>query len=204
MSEATQAGERLLTPIPTRGMTVLSKEKAVDRQTSERPTEPGLWEREGKFYIVQFHDGYPCCQDVQCDGRLGASWYASKFPGNWRKLTAKPATPSTPKVIEGKGQAVTEPGWYAIEDSVGDIEVEHVCADTKFKNEHRYVLLPLPAFPPRQSFTAPPKPEPIKIIIDHTLYRTDDNVDVWIRNDDGVPVYWKKIDPTTGKVIKGG
>lgn len=71
-----------------------------------------------------------------------------------------------PVVIEGKGQAVTEEGYYWCEfspDSKKPIECRwmspvgfHCC----FTDGMRFIKRIEPTFPPRAPFTAPPKPEP--------------------------------------------
>jgi len=67
---------------------------------SEKPNEPGLWTREGKFYRVFDYDGKLQPVEIHVDGVEGDWPELSDLPtGNWRKLTA-PAAPS-PEVIEG-------------------------------------------------------------------------------------------------------
>lgn len=59
----------------------------------DRPDEPGIWTREGKFYRVWENPGSPefFGDEILPNGTLGDYLDFSTMPGNWHKLTA-PAT----------------------------------------------------------------------------------------------------------------
>jgi hypothetical protein len=240
----------------------------------ERPDSPGLWTREGKFYLGYRDSLYvePVFVVDNGHGQLDRCSIADLPIGNWRKLTAEPASEkgeevddddesvderifdiegrvwmqsrgrpngylawpedaaeyiqagswymkavptSSPEVIEGKGQAVPRPGVYAWDDEHGNTFAEVWDAEDKLQEGVRYIYVgPLPTFPPREPFTAPPRPE-----LQFKLYEVTQGADkdkrFWgVPYGDGAELvvdgkleysnssWFREIHPTTGKPIK--
>lgn len=113
-------------------------------------------------------------------GAEGETEPKSDLPtGNWQKLEA---TPATPAVIEGRGQAVTREqiGYYWSTDSSGDnLSIGFFSDGDSFYRGCSYIKIEQPTFPPRPTFQPPPKPELV----------TDESVDAaryrWLRDNDG-------------------
>lgn len=93
---------------------------------SERPTSPGLWEREGQPYLVRTKGIFTAdsWKGLKFAKVATSGWFDSMFidvcaapTGNWRKLgyiNRLKKELSAPEVIEGRGQAVT---WRKAEPS---------------------------------------------------------------------------------------
>lgn len=155
------------------------------------PDKPGIWQRKETdscalaiLYVYRSsHDSLFADEFVLA----GNEWPVSKLVGDWELLEPK----SQPEIIAGHDQRVTkaQAGRYVRQEPNGATYMCTLIADDCFHSGHKYVAVN--SIFPRLTII-PPKPKPI--IIDYSLYQTDDGIFVWVRNDDSVPPrYWKKF-----------
>lgn len=116
------------------------------------------------------------------------------------------AAPPQPTVIEGRGQAVTESGWYGVDEGSGEPDIRYILAGTHcFANGWRFIKIETPTFPPRPAFVAPEKPE--LVLVRNRMSSKEKpqwvnrNGD-WLVTSSGTllnPGAYQVIDPTTGE-----
>lgn len=157
--------------------------------TSYRPTSPGIWTREVKFYRVWNWYGLNA-EQILPDGSLANSIDVRTLPtGGWQKV--EPAPP----VIEGRGQAA-ETGWYWNELSDSSPQIVYKQSGDVLYRGVRYIKAVPPTFPPRVHFTPPPKPEQV-LARGKATGRIE-----WLQCGTFSPEVWEVIDEITGQPIE--
>ncbi len=97
-------------------------------------------------------------QEAQEKIRQSGRFLTSAF---LRKAVTPPASP----VIEGMGQVVgVDEGQYWWINERDCIGCEYLHSKSSFETGSRYVRIQQPTFPPRERFTAPPRPELVLVM----------------------------------------